>query len=358
MRILALLTDGLGAGGGIAYYNSNLMAALGGCGCVDQVLALPRFGDAAVPRPQRVVQLAAVSGASGWAAKAAFLSLSRRVDSIFCGHLNAAPFAAAVARFAGKPLWIQVHGIEAWEDRGPSFRNALASARLVTSVSRYTRRRLLEWCDLESDRVRVLPNTISVPFRGRGDRPAELASRLGLQQSRVILTVGRLSAAEHYKGHDRIISVLKEVGGMIPSVSYLIVGSGDDRVRLEKLAFETGVSDRVIIVPDVRPSELNDYFQLADVFAMPSTGEGFGIVYLEAAAAGLPVIAGNRDGSADALADGRGGCLIDPECRAQLVGALVAGLEGRLPAGSNAMARFEFMNFARHVERLVSSHFQ
>lgn len=353
VKILALLTDGLGAGGGIARYNSDLMAALGKCKCVEQVLALPRFGSAVLERPGRVVQLEATPGAYAWALKATGLVLARRFDAIFCGHLNAAPLAAAIARLVGVPLWIQVHGIEAWRDRGGAFRHALASARLVTSVSRYTRRRLLTWSGLEPNVVRVLPNTLRTACLGRGTYPTELALQLGLEHSRVILTVGRLSEAERYKGHDRVISVLPDIAFRVPNVNYLIVGSGDDRKRLEALAHETGVIDRVIFASDVNSSQIDDYFQLADVFAMPSTGEGFGIVYLEAASAGLPVIAGNRDGSADALLDGKYGSLIDPENKLQLSSSIIDGLEGRLPLGTDVIDRFDFDNFSGQLEQLI-----
>ncbi len=88
-------------------------------------------------------------------------------------------------------------------------------------------------------------------------------------------------------------------------------------------------------------------------FAMPSTGEGFGIVFLEAAASGLPVIAGNRDGSVDALADGALGTLIDPDDRQQLAAAIIAALESRSPSNNEDVERFASSNFAEHVDEIV-----
>ena len=85
----------------------------------------------------------------------------------------------------------------------------------------------------------------------------------------------------------------------------------------------------MVFAGQVADAELADYFALADVFAMPSTGEGFGIVFLEAAASGLPVIGGNRDGSVDALAEGRIGRLVDPHSREDIEAAVVEALEGR-----------------------------
>jgi glycosyltransferase involved in cell wall biosynthesis len=107
-------------------------------------------------------------------------------------------------------------------------------------------------------------------------------------------------------------------------------------------------------VPD---PELPDYFALAHVFAMPSTGEGFGIAFLEAAASGLPVIGGNSDGSVDALADGRIGRLIDPQAPAELEGAVIDVLSGHhpLPTGAEETQRFAFARFAAHVDVLIGS---
>jgi glycosyltransferase involved in cell wall biosynthesis len=136
----------------------------------------------------------------------------------------------------------------------------------------------------------------------------------------------------------------------------VVVGDGDDRQRLEQLAQSTGVAHAVQFAGHVLPSELPDYFRLADVFVMPSTGEGFGIAFLEAAAAGLPVIGGNRDGSVDALAEGAIGTLIDPEDTLQIVDAISNALKSRAQGAKSAVvARFDVQNFNRHVDDLVRS---
>jgi phosphatidylinositol alpha-1,6-mannosyltransferase len=140
-----------------------------------------------------------------WSARALALAARQRFDAVFCGHLYAAPVAAAIASLRRVPLWVQVHGVDAWQRRSAANHRALLSAALVTSVSRYTRAQLLSWSDIPPHRVRVLPNTVAatyVPHPRRDD----LIARLGLAGRRVILTVGRLSALERYKGHDRLIA--------------------------------------------------------------------------------------------------------------------------------------------------------
>ena len=141
----------------------------------------------------------------------------------------------------------------------------------------------------------------------------------------------------------------------MPNVVYLIAGHGADRARLEALAQSLGVADNVIFAGRVAPDELPQLYRLADLFVMPSTQEGFGIVFLEAAASGLRAIGGNADGSIDALADGAVGTAIDPDDSEALVRAIRNGLEGGGPDPSG-VGRFRFENFSGHVRDLVKGH--
>jgi phosphatidylinositol alpha-1,6-mannosyltransferase len=282
------------------------------------------------------------------------LAAQGRYDAVFCGHLNAVPLAAMIAAPLRARLWVQVHGIEAWQPRGKVYRRALNRADLVTSVSRHTRHKLLQWADVPAHRVRVLPNTLA-PASGR---PQTADVRVGARNAgddRIILTVGRLSASERYKGHDRIIAAMPAILARVPDAIYRIVGSGDDEPRLRQLAERTGVADRVDFAGQVSDHDLPHHFASASAFAMPSTGEGFGIVFLEAAAAGLPVIAGNRDGSADALADGRIGRLVDPSSQEEIIDAVLEALQARGTANPAEVERFSFENFSHHVDGLLRS---
>ncbi|MDX1539779.1 MAG: glycosyltransferase family 4 protein [Geminicoccaceae bacterium] len=304
LRVLALVTDGFGGHGGIARYNQALLQALAGVDHVAGIEVVARYGESGpgMAGPSAIVQRTA-PGKAAYLARVAASASRRRFDLVFCGHLHMAPLAAAVAVRQGCPWWLQVHGIEAWQAPGRAVRVAVGRAALVTAVSRFTRRRLLAWADLEPERVRVLPNVVEARF-APGPKPDALVRRLGLEGRRVLLTVGRLAASERYKGHDRVIEALAALADRHPDLVYLIAGDGDDRPRLEALAAACGMAGRVRFLGQVPDQDLPELYRLADLFVMPSTGEGFGIVFLEAMASGVPALGGNADGSRDPLQDG------------------------------------------------------
>ncbi len=314
MRVLALITDGFGARGGIARYNQALLSALAGLENVEDVLVVPRFGDAAGEQlPPHLRQLPASAGKAAYLARVLAVAVRRPpFDLLFCGHIYMAALAAGLARWLGCPWWLQLHGLDAWAPLGRPIRWAVARPDLVTSVSRYTRERFLAWADVAPDRVQVLPNVLDPRFTP-GPKPLHLLRRYGLEGRRVLLTVARLSALDRYKGHDRVIRALPELRARFPDLAYVIAGDGDDRPRLEALARGQGVADIVRFVGQVAEAELVEHYRMADLFVMPSTGEGFGIVFLEALACGIPAIGGDVDGSVEALSCSPLGKAVPPE---------------------------------------------
>jgi glycosyltransferase involved in cell wall biosynthesis len=168
------------------------------------------------------------------------------------------------------------------------------------------------------------------------------------------MTLGRLSSSERYKGVDEVLDVLPELARSCPDVCYLVAGDGDDRPRLEARARELGLQDRVVFAGFVDESEKADYFRLADVFAMPSSGEGFGFVFLEALACGIPVVASRVDGSREAVLDGELGEVVDPADRDSVRSAIVRALQKprAIPPG---LEHFSWPRFRQRVAAAVDS---
>jgi phosphatidylinositol alpha-1,6-mannosyltransferase len=354
MRVLALVTDVYGGYGGIAQYNCDLVAALSASSQVEAVHVLPRIGagDGAA-LPPKVTRATARPGRASFSLKAAgYARTMSRPDVVFCGHLFLAPLAATVSHAFGVHFWAQAHGIEAWERPSQLARLAVERADLVTTVSRYTRARLLDWSNVSPDRVRVLPNTVRPHFSPGAPDPGTRA-KYGLDGAEILLTVSRLSKTEAYKGHDRVIEAMATVRQAQPAAVYVIVGDGDARGELEDLSRRKGLAHAVRILGRLSDEDVLALYRSAAAFVMPSTGEGFGIAFVEAAATGLAVIGGNRDGSADALADGAIGRLIDPLSQQEIAEALVEALNERAPSDAEAARRFAFANFSDHVDALV-----
>ncbi|TZF81149.1 glycosyltransferase family 4 protein, partial [Cognatilysobacter lacus] len=236
-------------------------------------------------------------------------------------HTNFAPVAALGRRLAGVPYTVVAHGIDIHARLASSRARALCGADAVWAVSRWSRQRCLDRGVPESS-IGIVGNTVDDARFSPGSRDRGLVARYGIAaDEKVVLTVARLDPAERYKGYDRVVQALAALRDAVGPVRYLLVGSGDDRARVEQLAAECGVADSVTFCGFVPDDALAAHYRLADAFAMPSLAEGFGIVFLESMACGVPVLGGDRDGSADALADGELGLLVDPgETRAVAAG--------------------------------------
>ena len=311
-NILALVTECFGGRGGIAQYNRDFLSTLAHADSTGSIVVLPRRApDAFALKDSRIGQLSPRSGRLTYVLAALWTALTHPTEIIFCGHLHMAPIAVLIARLKDAKLIVQMHGIEAWQKPSRLVRWAAESADIILCVSRYTRRNVLKWASIAPERVLVLPNTVSRDFS-----PGEtgLRARLGLEDKRVLLTVGRMDSREAYKGHDRVIAAMPSLIAQGHDVFYVALGEGDDRSRLESLATKANVSDRVRFMGAVNHKTLIDAYRMADLYIMPSTGEGFGIAYLEAMASGTPALGLAVAGACDALADGElGSCVAEDE---------------------------------------------
>jgi phosphatidyl-myo-inositol dimannoside synthase len=302
MHCLALVTDAFGGHGGIAQYNRDFLGALVESGAVSSITVLPRHAPEPVDTPVTITQIPPQAGRIAYSAAALLVAFRRRPDVVFCGHLHMAPLAWLVARLTHAKLVVQTHGIEAWPRPERLQRAASETADLILCVSRYTRARVAGWATMPPERILVLPDTVADAFApGDGSR---LRAALELDSKKVLLTVGRLDSRERYKGHDLVIAALPELVARGHDVVCVAIGSGDDRPRLEALAWETGAAERVLFLGAVGVEHLAQAYRMADLFVMLSTGEGFGIVFLEAMASGTPALGLAVGGACDALADG------------------------------------------------------
>ena len=358
MRVLVLATDAFGGYGGIAKYNRDLIKAI--CthpDCVE-VVALPRlapgeWGDL----PEGVTY---ITDGVGGKTKYIFSVLSTvlkdsNFDLVVCGHINLLPVAYLAKKMTNARLMMMMHGIDVWETVGGSlYSYLLRYIDMAVSVSELTKRRFLDWAPLSAQKVEILPNAIDIDSYRPGEKPESLIERYGLQNKIVIMTLGRISANEQYKGFDEVIDVIPLLLQEIPNVIYLLCGDGDDRKRLEEKVEKLGLQQHVIFTGYVSEEEKVEHYRLADVYVMPSHGEGFGIVLLEAMACGIPVVASKVDGGREALRDGILGIIVDPGDLDDIRSAINRSLhmqKGVIPEGIDY---FSYDNFKQRCYRILN----
>jgi glycosyltransferase involved in cell wall biosynthesis len=355
LSVVMLLTDGFGGIGGIAKFNRDFLHALNECAVVERVHALPRLITEPIEEliPETVVyDRKAARGRLAFMHRLGVHAWRRtRAELLICGHLYFLPAAWILARLRGARLVLIVHGLEAWAPSRHPWTNRLArTVDTFIAVSRFSAERFTVWSKVPMDRGIILPNCVDLDRFLPQDRDSRLVERYGLQSSMVILTVGRLASTERYKGFDQVIELMPRLLKSFPALKYLIVGEGDDRARLEAKAKAFGVSDKVVFAGHIRESEKVAHYNLADVYVMPSTGEGFGIVLIEAAACGVPVVGSGVDGSREALLNGRLGRLVDPARPHELLEAVMAVLERDSPRRRiDAITTFNTHNFRARV---------
>lgn len=243
-----------------------------------------------------------------------------RVEGLVFSHLGIARVQRLVPPPARRPYAVFVHGIEAWEpDLGAGKLASLRAAAARIANSRYTARRVAathpDAGPIESCPLALLPDA---PTRD-ADVDRALVARVGARSAAI---VGRMSVSERYKGHDELLECWPAVAERVGDAQLVIVGGGDDVERLRRKSVEVGVGERVLFTGRVSAGTLQAILARVALFAMPSRGEGFGIVYLEAMRAGLPCVAALDDAAGEVVADGETGLLVRQADRAGLAGAV------------------------------------
>jgi phosphatidyl-myo-inositol dimannoside synthase len=309
-RVLVLTPDFPPAHGGIQLLVHRVVAGWDELDAT--VVTLRGDGDRAFDADQRfrVRRVGARTGSRGLAvgtlnAHGIAHGLRWKPDAVLCGHIVCSPAATALRRLRRLPVLQYLYAKEI-DGRPALARFATTHAARVVAISRYTSD-LAVGLGARPLALRIIPPGVDLPARqlaSRADRPT-------------IVTVSRLRDA--YKGHDVLLEALPRVLEGVPNARWIVVGDGPLRPSLTAEAGRRGLAAAVEFVGAVSDHERDAWLDRAWVFSMPSrtppgsmSGEGFGIVYIEAGAHGLPVLAGNVGGALDAVQHGETGLLVDP----------------------------------------------
>jgi phosphatidylinositol alpha-1,6-mannosyltransferase len=275
-----------------------------------------------------------------------------RPAAVLSGHIVTAPAAALIAAALRIPFVQYLYAREVGaRPRLATF--AMRRADATVAVSAYTRELAVANGAAPARLHRILPG-VDLPepdTTERAERPT-------------ILTIARLS--ERYKGHDVMLRALPLIRARVPDVEWVVVGDGPLRAGLERVAACQALQGNVRFVGTVSDGERDRWLRRAHVFTMPSrlpaggfAGEGFGIVYLEAGAHGVPVVAGNVGGALDAVVHDQTGLLVDPVDHIALADAIADLLldpsraQALGAAGARRARELAWPAVARRVEDLV-----
>ncbi|WP_048833208.1 glycosyltransferase family 4 protein [Nocardia cyriacigeorgica] len=264
--------------------------------------------------------------------RAAKLLRSENCDTVWFGAAAPLALMSPVLRRAGaERILASTHGHEVGWSMLPAARQALRvigeQTDVITYVSKYTRARFAAAFGRNAALEYLPPGVDPDVFRPDPAARAELRQRYGLGERPTILCLSRLVPR---KGQDALIVAMREIRERVDGAVLVIAGGGPYEQKLRGLAEALGVSDSVVFTGRVRSDELAAHHTLADVFAMPARTrgagldvEGLGIVYLEASAAGVPVVAGRSGGAPETVIEGKTGRVVDGRKIDQIVDALV-----------------------------------
>jgi phosphatidylinositol alpha-1,6-mannosyltransferase len=299
-----------------------------------------------------------------WKPGVAWRLFSRRAasDILIVGHAHLLNITSWLPACLAPRRWAWVHGLEVWGEQAKRWTDRLNQMDLLISVSSFTKEQI-RMAGVHRP-IEVVPNCVDV----EAFRPTNTPEKIRRDE---ILICGRMDSAERDKGHEALFRCLPLVERALGRTVFLrVVGDGSDRPRLEILAEQLGVRDRVLFVGRLPRAALLEAYQHCGVFCMPTrvdrvergywNGEGFGIVYVEAAACGRPVIASREGGAPETIVAEETGLLVNPRSIPEIAEAIVAVLSDPQKADNMgahgrqlAESRFSFSAFVEAISRSV-----
>lgn len=285
---------------------------------------------------------------------------------ILLGHVNLLPIAWLIkSLWPRKRIILLAHGKEVWV-KMPRWKARFINGKTeVWAVSRFTKKMFVTRHQVSPDKIQVLNNCLDPFFQvpPHFDKPVYLLDRYGLnRRHQVLLTLTRLDSYEHDKGYDLVLEILPTLLEEFPNTIYMLAGkpTAAEQQRLQSKIDILHLKGIVIMPGFIPEEELTDHHLLADTFVLPSSKEGFGLVFLEAAACGSSIIAGNKDGTMDAVMDGALASLVDPGSKLELTAALRKHLTRKYDDTAatlqqeRSIRRFSFSNYTAEVEVLLN----
>jgi phosphatidyl-myo-inositol dimannoside synthase len=364
MRVLFLGLKIFSATGGIEQVNKNWLFALNKLSIENRIeLKAIAMYDASLDERYITTNKFIGCKANKWAFGLKALWNSINADVLIITHLNLSLFALLAKLINPRvKIIIQLHGIEAWANLSGVQERLLMQATKILAVSNFTYQSVLtRYSNLQS-KLQVLSNSLDPinTFEQSKSQSSDFRKALNIDSDKkLIITIGRLLSSEAYKGYDKTIEALAKLNNK--DFVFHIIGKYEqtEYTRVNALIEKYNLGNQVKLIGFVKDEELNLYYNAADLFVMPSKGEGFGLVFIDAMANGLRVIGGNVDGSVDAISAFDDCYLINPDDTLELANTIELALskewniENKQQLSNKCIEKFSSINFGKSIEQII-----
>ena len=311
-----------------------------------EVFVLDEDGLAEYDDFSKLSELPAIHWYGGRRGQYALGLLKFRADVTLYDHVGLARLQGLLPKALSRPYLLLIHSVEIWNNNREDYHRTARKAELLIANSEYTARKAKQhYPDLPE---------IVVCWPGKGAGGTSLAADQSMAESigsHAMLIVGRLDTRQRHKGHDQLIEAMPIVLKTVPDAQLIIAGNGDDRERLEQKSQKLGVANNVVFLGKVAEAELHLLYNRCALFVMPSDGDGFGLVFLEAMMHGLPCVGLEQGAAAEIFEGGKSGVLVDrenvPEMAATL-SSLLLDQAGRIRLGEIGRDRYQAVFRQKH----------
>ncbi|MBI5305972.1 glycosyltransferase family 4 protein [Candidatus Wolfebacteria bacterium] len=318
MKILFLASD-LSAIGGIQQYNRNLASSIKEAG--EKILLLELIGSGLIYKIKFITD---------FFVKIIFW----RPNIIICSHINFSVLCFFAKKILGIDYILNLYGIDAFE-LGFLRRRVVLAAKKIIILFEWTKNNILKQVPEIQNKIVSLISAVDENKFFIKEKSDKLMKRFDLSGYKTICTMSRISREEENldnKGYKRVIKAMPFIIRKIHRVKYLLIGGGDYLDETKKIVEESGLENSVIFSGAIEDDDRIDYYNLCDVFVLPSKGEGCpAIVLLETLACGKPVITGNRECRAEDFLNEELGIMINPDNIEEIASAIIKVLNGNYP---------------------------
>lgn len=291
-----------------------------------------------------------------WFVKAA-VQQGANSKTVILSHINLLMIGWMIKKISPKTtIILMAHGIEIWGDISKGKSMLIGVVDHIWAVSHYTRETVMASHGIPGSKISVLNNCLD-PFLPAAKNilvPQQLYERYGLTKDhKILFTLTRLSSKEKYKGYDDVVAALALIND--PSVKYILAGKADaaETAAMQQKINDAGLHEQVILAGFIPEEELAAHFKMSDCYIMPSSKEGFGIVFIEAMFYGIPVIGGNADGTMDALQNGKLGTAVSPGNVSEIKAAITKILNDKAAHQPDLSLLMDCFSYGRYKERIV-----